>query len=214
MTTLEEKQHGEKRLVAEAETSPQAEVWYHTAAWKHPDSYALEVLAGVMNGKTGRLYKKLVEEKGIAKSSGGGGRRMFGGSDLAVSATQDSKKIRRRFPDLRRGRSPGSEAEQLEEAMYEVIEELKTDPVPEEELQKVKNQLRVQKIRFMDIMSGIGMLFYLGQNAALGDWTEANNNPAHVRPGNRRGCPACGQHLFRERSAKRDDHQYQGWRRG
>ncbi len=42
----------------------------------------------------------------------------------------------------------------------------------------MKNQLRVQTIRFMDIMSGIGVLFYLGQNAAMGDWTEANNNPA------------------------------------
>jgi predicted Zn-dependent peptidase len=61
--------------------------------------------------------------------------------------------------------------------MYEVIEDLKDNPLPEEELQKVKNQLRVQKIRFMDIMSGIGILFYLGQNAAMGDWTEANNNP-------------------------------------
>jgi hypothetical protein len=29
----------------------------------------------------------------------------------------------------------------------------------------------------MDIMSGIGILFYLGDNAAKGDWTEANNNP-------------------------------------
>jgi hypothetical protein len=49
--------------------------------------------------------------------------------------------------------------------------------VTAEELQKVKNQLRVQNIRFMDMMSGIGILFYLGQNAAFGDWTEANNNP-------------------------------------
>jgi len=29
----------------------------------------------------------------------------------------------------------------------------------------------------MDMMSGIGILFYLGQHASLGDWTEANNNP-------------------------------------
>ena len=27
----EEEQHGEKRLIAEAETSPTAEIWYHTA---------------------------------------------------------------------------------------------------------------------------------------------------------------------------------------
>jgi predicted Zn-dependent peptidase len=174
--TLEEKQYGEKRLIAEAESSPKAETWYHTVAWKHKDSYPLEVLAGIMGGKTGRLYKKLVEEKGIAKSTAGGRRRMFGGDDLAVSANQDSKKYAGAFQITAEAVS-GVRAEQLEQAMYEVIEDLKTNPVTEQELQKVKNQLRVEKIRFMDIMSGIGILFYLGQNAALGDWTEANNNP-------------------------------------
>jgi predicted Zn-dependent peptidase len=176
VVTLEEKQYGEKRMIAEAETSPKAEIWYHTVAWKHADSYPLEVLAGIMSGKTGRLYKKLVEEKGIAKSSGGGGRRMFGGSDVAVDASQDSRKYAGAYSVTAEGVS-GVRAEQLEEAMNEVMEELKTTPVSEEELQKVKNQLRVRKIRFMDIMSGIGILFYLGQNAAMGDWTEANNNP-------------------------------------
>jgi predicted Zn-dependent peptidase len=174
--TLEEKQYGEKRLVAEAESSPQTEIWYHTVAWKHPDSYPLEILAGIMSGKTGRLYKKLVEEKGIAKGSVSRRGRMFFGSGLAVNATQDSKKYAGAFQITAEGIS-GAKAVQLEEAIYEVIQDLKNNLVPQEELQKVKNQLRVQKIRFMDIMSGIGILFYLGQNAAMGDWTEANNNP-------------------------------------
>jgi predicted Zn-dependent peptidase len=174
--TLEENQYGEKRLVAQAESSPQTEIWYHTVAWKHPDSYPLEVLAGIMGGKTGRLYKKLVEEKGIAKGSVSRRGRMFFGSSLAVDATQDSKKYAGAFQITAEGVS-GVKAVQLEEAVYEVIQDLKNNPVPQEELQKVKNQLRVQKIRFMDIMSGIGILFYLGQNAAMGDWSEANNNP-------------------------------------
>jgi predicted Zn-dependent peptidase len=176
VVTLEEKQYGEKRLIAEAQTSPTAEIWYHTVAWKHPDSYPLQVLAGVMNGKTGRLYKKLVEEKGIAKSSGGGGRRMMGGGGLEVSANQDSLKYAGAFQMSAEGIS-GVRAEQLEEAMYAVLEELQKNPVSDAELQKVKNQLRVENIRFLDMMSGIGMLFYLGGNAAMGDWTEANNNP-------------------------------------
>ncbi len=175
--TLEEDQHGEKRLIAQAETSPKAEIWYHTVAWKHSDSYPLEVMAGIMSGKTGRLYKNLVEEKGIAKSSAGRGGRMFGGDGLPIGANQDSKKYAGAFQITAEGIS-GVKAVQLEEAMDEVLENLKKNPVTEQELQKVKNQLRVQKIRFMDIMSGIGILFYLGQNAALGDWTEANNNPA------------------------------------
>ncbi len=175
VTTLEEKQYGEKRLIAEAETSPQAEVRYHTVAWKHPDSYPLEILSGIMSGKTGRLFKKLVDEKGIAKSSGGGGMGMMGGDNLAVGAAQDSRKHAGAFQVFAEGVS-GVKAEQLEEAIHEVIEDLKSNPVPVEELQKVKNQLTVQKIRFMDIMSGIGILFYLGQNAVMGDWAEANNS--------------------------------------
>ena len=176
VVTLEEKQYGERRMICEAEANPQTQIWYHTVAWKHPDSYPLEILAGILSGKTGRLYKKLVEEKGIAKSTAGGGRRMFGGDNLAVDAGQDSKKYAGAFQISAEGVS-GVRAEQLEDAIYEVIDELKNNPVSPEELQKVKNQLRVQKIRFMDIMSGIGILFYLGQNAAMGDWTEANNNP-------------------------------------
>lgn len=175
VTTLEEKQHGEKRLIAEAETNPKAEIWYHTVAWKHPDSYPLEILAGIMSGKTGRLYKKLVDEKGIAKSSGGGGMGMMGSDNLAVGANQDSRKHAGGFQIFAEGIS-GVKAEQLEEAMFEVIEDLKASPVTAEELQKVKNQITVDKIRFMDIMSGIGILFYLGQNAVMGDWMEANNS--------------------------------------
>lgn len=175
VVTLEEKQHGEKMLIAEAETNPRAEIWYHTVAWKHRDSYPLEVLAGILSGKTGRLYKKLVEEKGIAKSSGGG-PRMFGGENLAVNAAQDSKKYAGAFQVSAEGIAD-IKAEQLVEAMNEVIEDLKKTPVSEEELQKVKNQLRVQKIRFLDIMSGMGIIFMLGSNAAYGDWTEVNNNP-------------------------------------
>jgi predicted Zn-dependent peptidase len=179
VVTLEEKQHGEKRLVAEAETNPQAQVWYHTVAWKHPDSYPLEVLAGIMSGKTGRLYKSLVVEKGIAKGSVETRGRRFGGEALAVSASQDSKKYAGAFTISAEGVSD-VRADQLETAIYEVVDDLKANPVGAEELQKVKNQLRVQKIRFMDMMSGMGIMFYLGQNAAMGDWTEANNNPDKI----------------------------------
>lgn len=178
VVTAEEKQYGVKRLLAEAETTPRVKIAYHTVAWKHPDSYPLEVTAGILSEKTGRLYKKLVDEKGIAKSSaGGGGDPMFGGASLSVSASQDSRKYAGAFEISAEGIS-GVKAEQLESAIYEVIDDLRTNPVADEELQKVKNQLKVDEIRSMDIMSGIGILFYLGGQAALGDWSEANNGPA------------------------------------
>jgi predicted Zn-dependent peptidase len=178
--TLEEKQYGEKRMLTDAETNPQAELWYHTVAWKHPDSYALEVLAGVMNGKTGRLYKKLVDEKNIALGTSSGGGMMGYGGGLRVGAGQNSNKYAGSFAISAEGKGETKPA-QLEAAMYEVLDDLQKNPITEKELQKVKNQYMVDNIRFMDIMSGIGILFYLGSNAAYGDWTEANNGPARIQ---------------------------------
>jgi len=172
--TLEEKQYAEKKMTAEAEANPQAEILYHAAAFKHPDSYILDVLAGIMSGKTGRLFKKLVDEKDIAIGTSGGGG-MFSGDGLKVGASQDSRKYAGVFQITAEGKT-GVRPEQLEAAIYEVVEDLVQNPVTKEELQKVKNKLRVDQIRFMDIMSGIGTLFYLGMNAAKGDWTEANNH--------------------------------------
>lgn len=179
VVTLEAPQHGEKRMLAEAEANPQSELWYHSVAWKHSDSYALEVLAGIMNGKTGRLYKKLVDEKNIALGTASGGG-MFGGSGLRVNAGQGSNKYAGYFAVSAEGKCETKPA-QLEAAIYEVLDSLQNHPISERELQKVKNQYMVDNIRFMDIMSGIGILFYLGSNAAYGDWTEANNGPARIQ---------------------------------
>jgi predicted Zn-dependent peptidase len=177
VVTLEERQYGEKRLTATAETDPQAEVWYHTVAWKHADSYALDLLGEIMNGKTGRLYKKLVEEKGLAKGSmGGGGRGMGGGGGLGVRAGQDSRRYAGAFQISAEGLA-GVKAEELEAAIHEVVDELKTELVTPNELQKVKNQVKVSNIRFMDIMGGIGALFLIAPNAAMGDWEEVNRAP-------------------------------------
>ena len=101
---------------------------------------------------------------------------MGGGGGQAVDAAQDSRKYAGAFQMSAEGIS-GAKPEQLEAAIYEVIEDLQKNPVPDDELQKVKNQLRVKAIRFMDYMSGMGILFFLGGNAAMGDWTEANNGP-------------------------------------
>ncbi len=180
VTTLEESQYAEKKMIGEAETNPTAEIWYHTVAWKNADSYALEVLAGILNGKTGRLYKKLVDELNIADGSGGGGGYGGMGSGLKVSAAQNSNKYAGYFSISAEGKCE-TPPEKLEAAIYDVLADLQTNPVPEKELQKVKNQYVVDNIRFMDIMSGIGILFYLGSNAADGDWTEVNDGPAKVQ---------------------------------
>jgi predicted Zn-dependent peptidase len=59
----------EERMVARCDCRPQVQALYPTVPAAHPDAAALEVLVGALNGRTGRLYRSLVVEQGIAYSA-------------------------------------------------------------------------------------------------------------------------------------------------
>jgi predicted Zn-dependent peptidase len=157
VVTLEVKQVAEKRMNAEADTNPQVDLMWHSVAFQHKDSYALQVLSQILSTRTGRLYKGLVLGSGLATS---------------VSAQQDSRKWAGFFEvegEVREGHKPG----ELEQGIYEVIDRLKQEEVPAEELQKVKNNIAASEYR--RLASNFPILMYLILNDGEGDWHEIND---------------------------------------
>ena len=65
-----------------------------------------------------------------------------------------------------------------EAALYEVLDKLKTEPVPAEELQKVKNQAKANAYRRLS--SGTFIMFQLLQYEGMGDWKKINNASEEV----------------------------------
>jgi len=162
VVTLEVEQIAEKRLSGECDCQPQVEVRYHTVPFMHKDEYALDMLAELLNGRTGRLYKAMVEGKEIASSAG---------------ANQDSRKYAGAFSfhaQIKGDATPGD----LETAWYEVLERLLDEPIPEHELQKVKNQVAADSYRKLE--NNNSLKIQLGIYAALGDWHYINEAPAHM----------------------------------
>jgi len=154
MHTREPEQTGEKRSVVEYEANPSVMIGWHCPAIGNPDNAALDVLTSVLSsGRTSRFNKTIVEEKKLA--------------NRAYIWTSNS-----RFPDLLVASaipmSPHTCAE-VEEAIYEEIEKLKTEPVTEWELQKIRNQLEAGFIRGLN--SNGGMAWRLcSYQAMTGDW--------------------------------------------
>jgi predicted Zn-dependent peptidase len=156
VVTLEPEQLAEKRMRGECDCQPQIQVRYHTVPFGHRDSYALDVLGGVLEGRTGRLYKAMVEGKQIASS---------------VYAGQQSQKYAGSF--VFGGETKGDAAPvDLEAAWDEVLAELQSTPVPPEELQKVKNVVTADTYRRLEdpFFLMIQLAFYDG----MGDWTYLN----------------------------------------
>src|SRR5882762_10493491 len=67
--TKEVKQLAERRMIAYAETKPQVAIRYHTVPDGHVDDFPLTLLADLLNGRTGRLYKSLVIDQQVANEA-------------------------------------------------------------------------------------------------------------------------------------------------
>ena len=160
VVTLEIDQVAEKRMTAECDCQPQVQVRYRTVPFQHEDSYALEVLSNILTGRTGRLYKSLVLDKEIASSAFAGQNSMKYAGSFSFSG------------DTKGDATP----EQLEAAWYEELKRLQDELVPENELQKIKNQITANSVRQLQqpFFLLIQLIFYDG----MGDWTNLNTSTA------------------------------------
>ena len=134
VVTLEPKQIAEKRMVADAETTPSVEIAWKSVALGHKDMYALDLLASILNGRSGRLYKSIVLDKKLATNlRAGGDSRKFGGVFTIQGTVSGEHK-----------------PEEVEQAIYQEIEKIKSQGVSEQELRKVKNQTQADSFRRLD----------------------------------------------------------------
>jgi zinc protease len=130
-------QRGERRIYINKE----AELPYVMSAYKtpnvlHEDSYALDVLAGILSGgKSSRIYRSLIDEQRIALSAGAGYSSFNKYSHLFYFYATPM---------------PGKKIEDVENALYEEIEKIKKEPPSERELLKAKNQIEADFIMNQD----------------------------------------------------------------
>ena len=161
--TLEPAQDGERYVALRRVGDGQAIIMaYHIPAAAHPDSAALQVLAGVMSGGagrrggsegagSGRLYKALVDNR------------------KAVSARMSSEMLH--DPGCVLITAQLSKDQSLAEArdiMIRTVEGVVKEPPTREEVDRVKTQLaRATEMRLADSQS---LALNLSEWTAMGDW--------------------------------------------
>ncbi len=163
LVTTEIAQPGEKRMIAEAETNPQVDIWWHTVPFGHKDSYPLDVLAEILSTRTGRLFKGLVLGSKTATD---------------VSVSPDNRKWAGLFEisgEAREGHTP----EEVENGIYAELEKLKAEEVPALELQKVKNAFAAHEYR--KLSANYPILMQLIEFEGEGDWAAINTYGARVQ---------------------------------
>ncbi len=158
-------QVGERRIRVEFPAEPQLLILYQAPALGHPDSYALAVLANILgDGRSSRLYKRLVEETRVASNVSVGPWFLKHAGLFAVQATP---------------RAPHT-VEELEAAVDDEIATLQRELASPRELLKVRNHAEVDTVGYF--ASNAGLASRLGSAWALtGDWRTLLSDQERLR---------------------------------
>ncbi len=154
--TREPEQRGERRVVVEHDANPALKIGWHKPVYPDPDAVVFDVITSVLSGgRTTRLYKSIYEEQQLtarppAAYTGPGDRY----DNLMIVSAQP------RHPHT---------LEDVEQAIYVEIEKLKTEPVEERELQRIKNQIDADQVRRLGSNLGIAFTILMGE-IYMGDY--------------------------------------------
>lgn len=156
VVTVEPQQKGERRIEVEFDAEPILLMGYHKPALGHPDDFIFDVLDSVLSeGVTSRLYRKLVREKRLAASVG---------TDSGFPGLHDPNLFVISAAPL----APHTTGE-LEAAIEEELQRIKTEPVTAKELEKVLNNLDASLVRSLRSNSGLASQLAFFQVQAK-DW--------------------------------------------
>jgi predicted Zn-dependent peptidase len=139
IVTVETEQVAERRLSAEVDAQDELNVRWHGPSGVHKDSPALDLLMNVLGGRSGRLYRPLVEEKKLALDVESFYWSLRYGGLLHLGATP------------REGVDPAA----VEKALDGILLEVQEKGVTDRELQKAKNQQMADLVRSFKRNDGI-----------------------------------------------------------
>ena len=160
VTDVEPRQRGEKRVAVNFDAEPRLMIAFHKPTLPASEDYAFDLIDLILSGgRTSRLYRSLVVEKNLAASVETYGLPGARYPNLFVVSA---------IP-----RHPHT-TEEVEQAIYEELERLARETVAPEEIEKVRNRLRIDRLRGMKSNSGLARMLAYFQSVA-GDWRYATN---------------------------------------
>jgi len=165
--TVEPAQKGERRFVLHGDTQPIFAVAFHRPADEHADDAALQVLGRVLGeGRTSRLYKRLVKQDKSA---------LFSGAFNGFPGTK--------YPSLFLAFSipnSGHTPEEMEKVAMEEIGRIKKEPIATEELERIKTETRADFIRGLG--SNMGLAGQLADFEIMrGGWEKLFDEVARIQ---------------------------------
>ena len=150
----EPKQDGERRVHIDFDAEQRLMIAYHKPTMPSKDDYVFDIIMQILTGgRTSRLYQSLVVDKQLV-------------TDVDAFTAPGS-----RYPNLMiLSMSPSRTCTcvDVEQAVYDELDRLKTEPLSAAELDQARKQITTSMLRNLEGNSGLARM--LSSYQAMGDW--------------------------------------------
>ncbi len=130
---------GETRFTVEADVEPRVDVIFHTPGFPDNELYALDIVEGILSGRTGRLYKRLVDEEKLCTATDASNDFQLHAGNFHISAQLKS----------------GVDHKKVEAIIKEELEKVYKEPPSEQEMLRIKNEIRMSFAEGLKSLEGL-----------------------------------------------------------
>lgn len=183
VVTEEPEQIGERRVIIIEQSQPFLMIGYHRPGGRHVTDAAYTVLADVLSrGRTSRFHTELVEEEKALR--------------VTANSAFPGSKYPTLFAFIGIPTRAGS-ALDLEEEIYAVLEDIKTNGITQVELERAKTRARAGLIQRLDSNTGLANMLAAAE-ALTGDWRNVFRDLRRIESVTAEDVQEAAQETFRE----------------
>jgi predicted Zn-dependent peptidase len=153
---------GETRFTVRGDAQPRIDILFHTPGYPDSALYRLDIVEGVLNGRSGRLYNRLVTEEKLCTDAGAGNAYRLHDSYFEVYAT------------LQNNADPAK----VERIMLEEVTGLVSHPPSEVEMERIKNSIQMSFVTRLTSLEGLSD--QLAWYERMGTWRDLQDYPAKI----------------------------------
>lgn len=162
---------GETRFTVVEEAEPRIDVMFHTPGYPHNHLYSLDIAESILSGRSGRLYKRLVDEEKLCTS---------------VSA-YNTFKLQDGYFHVSAQLKNDTDPSEVEKIIREELQKLTSKPPRETEMQRIKNKIRMSFVEGLKSLEGISDR--LAWFERLGSWRDLMEYPEKIESIDRTSVP-------------------------
>jgi predicted Zn-dependent peptidase len=153
---------GETRFTVHAQAEPRIDIMFHIPGYPHPDVFTLEVIESLLSGRSGRLYNRLVTRENLCTDAGASNNLRLHNGDFQVWA------------ELKNNADPAV----VEKIMMEEIADLIKNKPTIQEMERIKNSIRMSFAQNLKSLEGISDRLAWFQR--LGSWKGMLDYPDRI----------------------------------